>query len=91
MVVSARQPASSAPMMMVDPNPEYITCSCCERRFNDLMMNRLEKKVDLEITGKIRLAKEVFKITVGGSRADLSVFLCFFLNPALLLKTCVFS
>jgi hypothetical protein len=35
MVVSARQPAGSAPMIMVDPNPEYITCPCCERRFNE--------------------------------------------------------
>ncbi|KAJ3369034.1 Zinc finger C2HC domain-containing protein 1A [Kappamyces sp. JEL0680] len=36
MVIAARQPAGSAPLpLTVDPNPDYITCPCCDRRFNE--------------------------------------------------------
>lgn len=36
MVVAARQPAGSAPIVKtVDPNPDYVTCPSCDRRFNE--------------------------------------------------------
>jgi len=35
MVIAARQPSGTVQMAPVDPNPDYITCPCCERRFNE--------------------------------------------------------
>lgn len=36
MVTSARQPAGSQPLAnLVDPNPDYISCPSCDRRFNE--------------------------------------------------------
>ncbi|KAJ3309414.1 Zinc finger C2HC domain-containing protein 1C [Boothiomyces sp. JEL0838] len=52
MVISARQPKGSAPPPPADPNPDYIQCPSCDRRFNEdsgkrhipLCKERLAKK-----------------------------------------------
>ncbi|KAJ3269870.1 Zinc finger C2HC domain-containing protein 1C [Terramyces sp. JEL0728] len=35
MVISARQPKGSAPPLPADPNPDYVQCPTCDRRFNE--------------------------------------------------------
>jgi hypothetical protein len=35
MVLAAKNPDAPRPSVTVDPNPDYITCPACERRFNE--------------------------------------------------------
>jgi hypothetical protein len=35
MVLAAKNPDAPRPAVTVDPNPDYITCPACERRFNE--------------------------------------------------------
>jgi hypothetical protein len=38
MLLAAKLPKGSKPPALsvnIDPNPDYITCPCCERRFNE--------------------------------------------------------
>jgi hypothetical protein len=35
MLSGTKQPKGSSPVKNVEPNPEYIKCPSCERRFNE--------------------------------------------------------